>query len=179
MTNQEILDHIRTKFADQILEFDEPYGMLTIIINSDALLPVVEFIKTDELLQCNFMTDLCGMHHPDQQGRELGMVYMFHGMRKNIRIRIKCFMPIGDPHIDSITSLFKAANWMERETFDFYGIKFKGHPDLRRILNMDDMDYHPMLKQYKLEDGTRTDKDDRFFGRDGHDGVEFDQRYIK
>lgn len=82
MTNQEILDHIRTKFADHISEFDEPYDMLTIIINRDVLLPMVEFIKTDEVLQCNFMTDLCGMHHPDQLGRELGMVYMFHGMRK-------------------------------------------------------------------------------------------------
>ncbi|MDZ4757774.1 MAG: NADH-quinone oxidoreductase subunit C [Bacteroidota bacterium] len=179
MTNQEVLDHIRTKFADSILEFDEPYGMLTLIINRDALLPLVEFIKSDELLQCTFMTDLCGMHHPEQKGRELGMVYMFHGWVKNIRIRIKCFMAMEDPHIDSLCNIFKAANWMERETYDFYGIKFKGHPDLRRILNMDEMDYHPMLKQYKLEDGTRTDKDDRFFGRDGNSNVEFDQRYIK
>jgi len=54
---------------------------------------------------------------------------------------------------------------MERETFDFYGVKFQGHPNLKRILNADEMDYHPMLKQYQLEDATREDKDDKFFGR--------------
>jgi NADH:ubiquinone oxidoreductase subunit C len=67
--------------------------------------------------------------------------------------------------IATITDLFAGANWMERETYDFYGIEFTGHPDLRRILNMDDMDYFPMRKEYVLEDGTREDKDDRFFGR--------------
>jgi NADH-quinone oxidoreductase subunit C len=61
--------------------------------------------------------------------------------------------------------LFDGANWQERETFDFFGVNFEGHPNMTRILNMDEMDYHPMLKQYHLEDGTREDKDDRFFGR--------------
>jgi NADH-quinone oxidoreductase subunit C len=65
----------------------------------------------------------------------------------------------------TITDLYAAANWMERETFDFFGIQFVGHPNLTRILNVDDMDYHPMLKAYALEDETRTDKDDTFFGR--------------
>ena len=61
--------------------------------------------------------------------------------------------------------MYAAANWMERETFEFYGINFLGHPDLRIILNVEDMDYHPLLKQYPLVDATRTDKDDKYFGR--------------
>ena len=80
-------------------------------------------------------------------------------------MRIKCFVAAATPEVPTLTTLFDAANWMERETFDFYGIQFVGHPDLRRILNMDEMDYHPLLKQYALEDETRDDKDDRFFGR--------------
>jgi NADH-quinone oxidoreductase subunit C len=75
----------------------------------------------------------------------------------------------------TVTVLWPAANWMERETFDFFGVNFEGHPDLRIILNVEDMDYNPMLKQYPLEDDTRTDKDDRFFGRDGNKGVSFDK----
>ena len=74
-------------------------------------------------------------------------------------------MPRIEMEVQSLTDLYAGANWMERETFDFYGIKFIGHPDLRPILNMEDLGYHPMLKEYRLEDGTRIDKDDAMFGR--------------
>ncbi len=74
-------------------------------------------------------------------------------------------MPIESPQISSITSLYEASNWQERETFDFFGIEFIGHPNLKRILNVDEMDYFPMRKEYPLEDQTRTDKDDKYFGR--------------
>ena len=69
------------------------------------------------------------------------------------------------PEIASATSLYAGANWMERETYDFYGVRFQGHPNLKRILNVDHMEIFPMLKQYPLEDSSREDKDDRFFGR--------------
>ena len=74
-------------------------------------------------------------------------------------------MPRKNAEVDTLTDLYSGANWMERETFDFYGIKFKGHPDLRVIVNSEDLGYHPLLKEYALEDGTRTDKDDTMFGR--------------
>jgi NADH-quinone oxidoreductase subunit C len=74
-------------------------------------------------------------------------------------------MPNDAPEIDTVSSVFASANWQERETFDFYGIHFSGHPDLRRILNVDEMDYFPLKKEYPLEDQTRTDKDDTYFGR--------------
>ena len=74
-------------------------------------------------------------------------------------------MPIDAPQINSITSIYSAANWQERETFDFFGIEFMGHPHLKRILNVDEMDYFPMRKEFPLEDPTRTDKNDNYFGR--------------
>jgi NADH-quinone oxidoreductase subunit C len=69
------------------------------------------------------------------------------------------------PAVRTVSDLFSAANWMERETYDFYGIIFEGHPNLKRILNVEYLDYFPMRKEYPLEDPTREDKDNRFFGR--------------
>jgi NADH-quinone oxidoreductase subunit C len=112
-----------------------------------------------------FLTDLCAVHYPDDPGREIAVVYHFHSLPNNFRLRLKAFLPIANPVIDTMNPLFSAANWMERETYDFYGVQFTGHPDLRRILNVDHMDYFPLRKEYALEDETRDDKDDRFFGR--------------
>lgn len=176
MSNQEVLDLIRTKFAEDILSFDEPHGILSIEIPPSKIVPLLEFLRDEPKLQCAFLTDLCGMHFPERKGAELGMVYMVHSWTKNIRVRIRCAMPISHPHIPSVTGLYAAANWMERETFDFYGIKFDGHPDLRRIMNVDEMDYHPLRKEYHLEDDTRTDKEDQYFGREGNYTQKFDQR---
>jgi NADH-quinone oxidoreductase subunit C len=74
-------------------------------------------------------------------------------------------VPISNPIVPTLTTIYAAANWMEREAFDFYGILFEGHPKLKRILNADDMDYFPMRKEYPLEDATRQDKIDALFGR--------------
>ncbi|HEY8402859.1 MAG TPA: NADH-quinone oxidoreductase subunit C, partial [Cytophagaceae bacterium] len=92
-------------------------------------------------------------------------IYHLHNLPKNFRLRLKTFFPKTDPVIDSLTPVFNSANWMERETYDFFGIIFKGHPNLKRILNVDDMDYFPLRKEYALEDPTRDDKKDNMFGR--------------
>ncbi|MCK6690656.1 MAG: NADH-quinone oxidoreductase subunit C [Thermoanaerobaculia bacterium] len=149
-------------------------GMLTVETTREHIYDFLKFLRDDEELQFNFLTTLCAVHYPEDPGRELAMVYHLHNWRQNLRIRVKVFLPVEDPHIPTVTTLWLTANWMERETYDFYGVIFDGHPKLTRILNVDDMDVFPLRKEYKLEDGTRTDKDDRFFGRDGHEGREFD-----
>ena len=78
---------------------------------------------------------------------------------------IKVFLPVDDYHIPTASTIWNGANWMERETYDFFGINFIGHPNLIRILNVDEMDYFPMRKEYPMEDPTRRDKDDEMFGR--------------
>jgi NADH-quinone oxidoreductase subunit C len=80
---------------------------------------------------------------------------------------VKVFLPASNPEVESIVPLYAGANWQERETYDFYGITFKNHPQLKRILNMDEMESFPLRKEFPLEDQGRTDKDDRFFGRTG------------
>lgn len=149
-------------------------GMLTVETSREHIYDFLQFLRDDEELQFNFLTTLCAVHYPDDPGRELAMVYHLHNWRQNLRIRVKVFLPTEDPHIPTATPLWLTANWMEREAYDFFGVIFDGHPKLTRILNVEDMDVFPLRKEYKLEDGTRTDKDDRFFGRDGHEGREFD-----
>lgn len=103
------------------------------------------------------------MHYPETN--ELGVVYHLHSFLNNHRIRIKTRTDLNQPLIPTITGLWPAANWMERETYDFFGIQFEGHPNLKRILNMDEMQDFPLRKEFPLEDQTREDKDDSMFGR--------------
>jgi NADH-quinone oxidoreductase subunit C len=170
LTNEQIKLRLTEKFPDQLTGFEEPYGMLTFEAPKELNLKVLNFLYDDEELKFRFMTDLCGVHYPDNKGRELAVVYHLHNLEANVRIRFKVFTNIEQPDIYTATGLFSAANWMERETYDFYGVNFVGHPNLKRILNVDEMDYFPMRKEFPLEDQTRIDKDDEMFGRGGRMG---------
>ena len=165
ITNEYLLQKITNQFGSDILSQEETYGMLCITINKEKNLEFLTWLYNDSELKFQFLTDVCGIHFPDNKDHEIGAVYHLHSLTNNVRMRVKCFMPISDPTINSVTSLFSSANWQERETFDFYGIIFECHPNLKRIINVDEMDYFPQRKEYPLEDGTRTDKDDKYFGR--------------
>lgn len=164
ISNQQVHDKLKEVFQGAILK-EEQSDMLTLHIAKDKIHDVIKWLKEDSSFQINFLTLLGGIHYPDNQGHELGVVYHLHSFVNNFRIRLKTFVPINHPNVLSIVDLYDSANWQERETFDFFGIIFEKHPNLIRILNEDDMDYHPMRKEYQLEDATRTDKDDRYFGR--------------
>ncbi len=164
MTNEFVLEALTREFPESVISSSEPYRMLTVEVKKDDLKKMVHYLK-DSSLEINFLTDICGIHYPEFPEKEIGVVYHLHNMMANFRLRLKIFMSRENIEVDSLVDLYAGANWMERETYDFFGIKFKGHPDLRPILNMEDMGYHPMLKEYRLEDGTRTDKDDAKFGR--------------
>lgn len=162
MENNILLQKLNSKFEKSILSVDDTSDFFTVTVTSENLKPIITFLK--EELDFIYLTDLCGIHYPELE-KELGVIYHLHNLVENKRIRLKTFVTRDNPQVESIVSLFSGANWMERETFDFYGIEFTGHPNLTRILNVEFMDYHPMLKEYPLEDATREDKDDRFFGR--------------
>lgn len=163
LTNETIKQKLTEKFPDQLIDWQEPYGMLTFTGPKDLNLKVLQFLFDEMGFQ--FLTDLQAVHYPDRAGEELAVVYHLHNLVENVRIRFKVFTDITTPDVFSATALFQAANFMERETFDFFGVNFTGHPNLIRILNVDEMDYFPMRKEFPLEDQTRTDKDDEMFGR--------------
>jgi NADH-quinone oxidoreductase subunit C len=160
--NNDIIKGLSDNFATSLLKTEEGADILTVTIGSGSVIQIITYLK--ETLGFNFLTDLCGIHYPDQE-MSFGIIYHLHNFSTNTRIRVKTFVSASDPKIATLTGLFPAANWMERETFDFYGIIFEGHPNLKRILNVEYLDYYPMRKEYPLEDPTRHDKDDRFFGR--------------
>ncbi|UYW01226.1 NADH-quinone oxidoreductase subunit C [Flavobacterium agricola] len=162
-----IQNALQNQFPEKVSDFVTIHDMLTFEVAAHANLEVMQFLKNDANMQFNFLTDVCGIHLAENEpNRQLCVVYHMHNWVANIRIRFKCFLPIDAPKIKSVVSLFLSANWQERETYDFYGIIFEGHPQLKRILNMDEMVVFPLRKEFPLEDGGRTDKDDRFFGRE-------------
>lgn len=161
-TNQLLAQKLSTHFGGRVENITEPFGLLTFNTNKADIIEVLTYLK--ETLNFNFLTDITAVHYPGQ-ARDLAVVYHVHNMVERLRLRIKVYISVKEPHIPSATSVWLGANWMERETYDFFGVKFEGHPDLRRILNMDDLGVHPMLKQYPLEDPNRVDKQDEFFGR--------------
>jgi NADH-quinone oxidoreductase subunit C len=165
LTNEIIKQRLVEKFGEAVTGFEEPYGMFTFEVPKDMNLKVMQFLFDDEQLSFRFLTDLCAVHYPDDKGRELAVVYHLHNLVDNVRIRMKVFTDIDSPDVFTATQLFSSANWMERETFDFYGVNFVGHPNLKRILNVDEMEYFPMRKEFPLEDQVRIDKDDEMFGR--------------
>ncbi|MES2395694.1 MAG: NADH-quinone oxidoreductase subunit C [Bacteroidota bacterium] len=160
-----VQDKLKAQFGEGIISSELLYDYPVFTIKSDLICDVVRFLYNDDELAFQYLTTLAGIHYPDNKGQELGIMYQLHNLPKNLRIRIKIAVSINHPVVPSITPVFSAANWMERQEFDFFGIIFSGHPNLKRILNMDEMTYHPMRKEYPLEDGTREDKDDKMFGR--------------
>ncbi|SFG59011.1 NADH-quinone oxidoreductase subunit C [Pedobacter insulae] len=162
-TNTEIIDLLGERFGEQLFDVTEPYGLLTFSTTKDKLITVLSFLKENGKFNFNFLTDLTAVHYPETN--QIAVVYHLHSMVSGIRVRLKVFLHENDPTIATASTLWNSANWMERETYDFFGVRFEGHPDLRRILNMDDLGVFPMLKQYPLEDPNRVDKKDEYFGR--------------
>ncbi len=165
LTNEKIRERLIEKFGESLVEWNEPYGMLTFSAPRDLNLKVLQFLFDDEQLRFRFLTDLQAVHYPERKGEELCVVYHLHNLTDNVRLRFKVYAPVEQPDVFSATALYAGANWMERETYDFFGVIFEGHPNLKRILNVDDMVAFPMRKEHPLEDPNRIDKNDSFFGR--------------
>jgi NADH-quinone oxidoreductase subunit C len=161
MEYTDLHSQLKETFPSAIKSSFISYGCETIEVEKEQIRDIARHLK--DKLGYIFLTDLCGVHYPDNE-LPFAVVYHFHNLEANFRLRLKTFLN-KEPSVDTICDIFASANWMERETYDFYGIDFIGHPNLIRILNVEYLDYFPLRKEYPLEDPTRPDKDDRFFGR--------------
>jgi NADH-quinone oxidoreductase subunit C len=125
-------------------------GEITFFIRRHSLLETVTHLRNDPALRFEFCSSLSGVHFPHEKGRELHVAYHLLSMTHNRRIRVEVTAPDDDPHIPSVVSIYPTADWHERETYDFFGIIFDGHPALTRIMMPDDWPGHPQRKDYPL-----------------------------
>ena len=165
LSNETIQNKLLEKFGDQVLNFSTASGILSFESSKEINLKVLQYLYEEPSLAFTFLTDLCGVNYQNNIGAELVVVYHLHNFSENIRLRYSVSTSVNETAVFTASKLFESANWMERETYDFFGINFIGHPNLKRILNVDEMDYFPLRKEYPLEDQTRIDKDDEMFGR--------------
>ncbi len=124
------------------------FGMTTLVVAADQLLTVCVFLKQNEILCFKFLSDICGVDHLGQSPR-FETVYHLYSIPTNNQLRVKCRFDEETPP-PSVVPIWKTANWHEREAYDMYGIKFIGHPDLRRIYMWEGFDGYPMRKDYPL-----------------------------
>ena len=125
-------------------------GEMTFFIRRSELLAVARLLRDDERLRFEFCAGVSGVHYPDDAGRELHAVYHLLSMTHNRRIRLEVTCPDADPHVPSVVAVYPTNDWHERETYDFFGIIFDGHPALTRIEMPDDWPGHPQRKDYPL-----------------------------
>ena len=123
---------------------------ITFFVRREDLLSFAQVLRDDERLRFEFCSGVSGVHYPDDRGRELHAVYHLLSMTHNRRIRLEVTCPDADPHIPSVVAVYPTNDWHERETYDFFGIIFDGHPALTRIQMPDDWPGHPQRKDYPL-----------------------------
>lgn len=148
-TSEAILQLLKEKYPDAVLETMVPHGDATAVIERKALAGIVDFLKQDPRLQFDMLIDITAVDYLGQTPR-FAVVYHFLSMTFSRRLRLKVFVEESDPVVDSLTPWWGSANWLEREVWDMFGIRFQGHPDLKRILMYEEFQGHPLRKDYPI-----------------------------
>lgn len=144
------LDATRARFGAALGEPKTFRGETSLTVDRGSIVALCEVLRDDDNLAFDFLADLCGVdRHPSAPRFEV--VYHLYSVRHGHRLRLKVPLAEEDPVIDSVTGVWETADWHERECFDLFGIRFRNHPDLRRILLPEDFEGHPLRKDFPLE----------------------------
>jgi NADH-quinone oxidoreductase subunit C len=149
-SDNKLVKTLKAKFNGTVLEATEFIGQVSIRIGPARIVEVCDFLKSDSETRFNYLSDLTCVHFPMRQEAPLEVVYNLYSISRNERVRLKVSITEA-AGIESVTSVWPSANWMEREVYDLFGVKFKNHPDMRRILLPPDWEGHPLRKDYPLE----------------------------
>ncbi len=145
---KEVIEDLKEKFADAIVSVEEFRGQYSVLVKREFAKKIIKYLK--EIHKFNHLQDLCGVDWIKEDPR-FEVVYNLYSIENRLHITVKTRVPQDNPEVDTITDLWEGANWHERECYDMFGIKFKGHPDLRRILMPEDWDGHPLRKDYPVK----------------------------
>lgn len=145
-----LLARLRERFAEAVVSTHEFRGDATAIVLREKLLDVCRWLRDDPELCFDMLLDVTAVDYLGRKPR-FEVVYHFYSIEKNHRFRLKVPLEESDPKLPSLVSLWVGANWLERETWDMYGIVFDGHPDLRRIYLYEEFQGHPLRKDYPKE----------------------------
>ena len=140
---------LKEKFPKYNFETSEFRNELTVKLDKKNIVKVCKFLKENEELEFKLCEDVTAIDWAKRTDR-FTVVYHIFSLKHNFRLRLKADVDESDCSIDTVTSVWKSANWAEREAYDMYGIKFKGHPDLRRMYMPEEFEYHPLRKDFPL-----------------------------
>jgi len=147
--NHPLVKKLKEQFGEVVLEASEFLGQLSIVVNAAQIVEVCESLRDDAETPFNYLSDLTCVHYPDNKAAPFEVVYQLYSISKNERVRLK--IDASENGVASVTGVWPAADWLEREVYDLFGVVFLNHPDLRRILLPPDWDGHPLRKDYPLE----------------------------
>jgi NADH-quinone oxidoreductase subunit C len=136
--------------ASWVASVVEAFGELTVIVPREQIRQVCQFLKTGKGWEFNLLADICGADRGPEEEPRFEVIYHLFSTTKHHRVRLKVLLDEGDAHVESVTNVWRTANWHERETYDMFGVIFDGHPDLRRILLPDDWEGHALRKDFPL-----------------------------
>jgi NADH-quinone oxidoreductase subunit C len=159
ISDDPLIDRIRERFSGSVTEAVATLGQQIVRVKRDSLIDLCRYLRDDQEALFDMCADLTAVHWPDRKGEEFEIVIQLYSVPKNRRLRIKTSIADGES-CPTMTPIWSGANWMEREVYDMFGVKFEGHPDLRRILLPEDWPGHPLRKEYPIEyrDNEWTDK---------------------
>jgi NADH-quinone oxidoreductase subunit C len=145
-----LVKKLKTKFGDAIGNATEFIGQLSVSVNRERIVEVCDYLKSDQEQPFNYLSDLTCVHFPDRTAAPFDIVYNLYSIPANERVRLKVETDEAT-EVDSVTAVWPAANWLEREVYDLFGIHFRNHPDLRRLLLPPDWEGYPLRKDVALE----------------------------
>ncbi len=153
---------LKERFSEDVKEIREFRNQVSVIVKRDNILKIIRFLKEEPEIQMDFLKDLTAVDYLGKKVPRFEVVYHLYSIKFRHMIRIKAEVPEEDPVIDTVVPIYRGADWHERECYDMFGITFRGHPDLRRILLPEDWEGHPLRKDYPLE-GYKGERDWRGF----------------